>query len=61
MSNEIKEEVIILLNEARNKINKSIILYEKFSEDAVYLKTIKDLLTQELKDLTEKGNKHGNN
>ena len=61
MSNEIKEDIIILLNEARNKINKSIILYKKFNQDDVYLKTIKDLITQELKDLTEKGNKHANN
>lgn len=57
MSNEIKEEIIILLNEARNKINKSIMLYNKYDQDAVYLKTIKDILNQELKELTEKKGK----
>lgn len=57
MSNEIKEEIIILLNEARNKINKSIMLYNKYDQDDVYLKTIKDILNQELKELTEKKGK----
>lgn len=57
MSNEIKEEIIILLNEARNKVGKANILYEKFNEDNVYLKTMLDLLNNELKDLT-KGKEH---
>lgn len=57
MSNEIKEEIIILLNEARNKINKSIMLYNKYDQDDVYLLAIKDLLSQELKELTEKKGK----
>lgn len=60
MENEIKEDIIILLNEARNKINKTIILYEKFNQDSVYLRTIRDLLNQELKDLTSKDKKHDN-
>lgn len=59
MENEIKEDIIILLNEARNKVNKTIILYEKFNQDSVYLRTIRDLLNQELKDLTSKDKKHG--
>lgn len=54
MGNEIKEDVIILLNEARNKINKTIMIYSKFNKDDVYLKTIRDLLNQELEDLTRK-------
>lgn len=54
MSNEIKEDIIIYLTEARNKINKSIILYEKFNQDPIYLKTIKDLLNQELQELVRK-------
>ena len=57
MSNEIKEEIIILLNEARNKINKSIMLYNKYDQDDVYLIAIIDLLRQELKELTEKKGK----
>ena len=61
MSNEIKEDIIILLNEARNKINKSIILYNKFNKDDVYLKAIKDLLNEELKELTDKRKKHDSN
>ena len=54
MSNEIKEEIIILLNEARNKINKSIMIYSKYAKEDVYLKTIRDLLNQELEELTRK-------
>ena len=54
MGNEIKEDIIILLNEARNKINKTIMIYSKFNKDDVYLKTIRDLLNQELEDLTRK-------
>lgn len=54
MSNELKEEVIILLNEARNKINKSIMLYDKYDKDDIYLKTIKDLISEELQELTKK-------
>lgn len=58
MSNELKEEIIIILNEARNKVNKSIMLFNKYDKDDVYLQAIKDLLNQELKELTEKkGNK----
>lgn len=57
MSNEIKEEIIITLNEARNKINKSIMLYNKFDRDDVYLQAIRDLLNRELKELTEKKGK----
>ena len=53
MSNEIKEEIIIILNEARNRINKSIMLYNKFGKDDVMLKAIKDLLNAELEDLTK--------
>ena len=53
MNNEIKEEIIILLNEARNKISKSIMIYSKYDKENVYLKTIKDLLNQELEDLAK--------
>ena len=53
MSNEIKEEVIILLNEARNKISKASILYDKFNQEDVYIQTIIKLLNDELKDLTK--------
>ena len=56
MSNEIKEEVIILLNEARNKISKASILYSKTNQEDVYIKTILDLLNSELYDLTGKKN-----
>lgn len=56
MSNEIKEEVIILLNEARNKISKASILYSKTNQEDVYIKTILDLLNSELHDLTGKKN-----
>ena len=59
MSNEIKEEVIILLNEARNKISKVSILYSKTNQEDVYIKTIIDLLNSELRDLT--GEKHDSN
>ena len=54
MANETKEDIIILLNEARNKINKAIMIYSKFNKDDVYLKAIRDLLNQELDDLTKK-------
>ena len=57
MSNEIKEDVIILLNEARNKLSKAIMIYNKYDQDDVYLKAIKDLLNQELKELTQKKGK----
>ena len=49
-----KEDVIILLNEAQNKINKTIMIYSKYDKDDVYLKTIRDLLRQEIADLTNK-------
>ena len=54
MSNELKEEVIILLNEARNKISKAMMLYDKYAMDDVYLRTIKEILSQELHELTKK-------
>lgn len=57
MSNELKEEIIILLQEARNKIAKANIIYDKFEIDDVYLKTIKDLLSDELISLTNKKEK----
>ena len=57
MSNEIKEEIIILLNEIRNRINKSIMLYNKFDKDDVILKAIKDLLNAELEDLVKENKK----
>ena len=53
MNNEIKEDMIILLNEARNKISKAIIMYSKYDKDDVYLQAIKDLLNNEIKDLTK--------
>ena len=53
MSNEIKEEIIILLNEARNKVGKANILYEKFNEDNIYLKALLDLINNEIHDLTK--------
>lgn len=61
MSNEIREDVIILLNEARNKINKLIMLYNKFDKDDVYLKTIKELMTNELKDIIKESKHHDSN
>lgn len=51
MTNEIKEDIIIILNEARNKINKAIMIYNKFDKDDIYLKTIKELLHNEIQDL----------
>lgn len=57
MNNEIKEDMIILLNEARNKISKAIMMYSKFEKDDVYLKAIKDLLNQELKELTKENDR----
>lgn len=56
MSNEIKEEVIILLNECVNKITKAIIKYNQNNKDDVYLQTIRDLLNDEIKELVKKGN-----
>ncbi|MBO7696537.1 MAG: hypothetical protein J6T10_28250 [Methanobrevibacter sp.] len=61
MSNEIREDVIILLNESRNKINKLIMIYNKFDKDDVYLKTIKELITNELKDIIKESKHHGSN
>lgn len=52
MDNETKEKVIILLNEARNKISKANIIYQKYEQDNIYLKTLIDLLNEELSDLT---------
>lgn len=54
MNNEVKEEVIILLTEARNKITKSNILYQRYKQDNVYLETIAKLIDDELADLTKK-------
>ena len=54
MGTGTKEDVIILLNEAQNKINKTIMIYSKYDKDDVYLKTIRDLLKQEIADLTKK-------
>lgn len=56
MSNEIKEEVIILLNECVNKITKAIIKYNQNNKDDIYLQTIRDLLNDEIKELVKKGN-----
>ena len=53
MEDGIKEEIIILLNEARNKITKAIMIYNKFEKDDVYLRTIKDLLGNEIVDLVK--------
>ena len=61
MNNEIKEDVIILLNEARNKISKTIMIYSKYNKDDVYLKAIRDLLNKELEDLTRKEHENSYN
>lgn len=45
------EEIILLLNEARNKITKANIIYGKEDLDNIYIENMLDLIADEISDL----------